>query len=81
MSRAAYAVHKQEEQEKMDMIIDRFEGSMAKVELEDGTMEDLPRAVLPPKAKEGDCLSLEINKEETEKRKEKVSRLMDDLFE
>lgn len=65
----------------MDMIIDRFEGSMAAVELEDGTRADIPRAVLPPKAKEGDCLSLEINKEKTEKRAEQISRLMNDLFE
>lgn len=43
------------------MIVDRIEGSIAVVELEDGTV-DLPTAWLPAGAAEGSVLSLEVER-------------------
>ncbi|GAW92476.1 DUF3006 domain-containing protein [Calderihabitans maritimus] len=62
--------------------IDRFEGDMAVIEY-NGKTFDLPRSLLPKEAKEGDVLklSIEVDKEETEKRRKKIEKLMDDLFE
>lgn len=79
MSLAAYAILRRNR--KMDMIIDRFEGTLAVVELEDGKRAEVPVAVLPPDAKEGDCLTLKIDKEKTEKRRKQIGQLMNDLFE
>ncbi|GAW92763.1 DUF3006 domain-containing protein [Calderihabitans maritimus] len=64
------------------LVIDRFEGDMAVIEY-NGKTFDLPRSLLPEEAKEGDVLkmSIEIDKEETEKRRKKIEKLMDELFE
>ena len=41
----------------MPYIIDRFEdGDLAVLETDEGTMVDVPRAQVPPEAKEGDVL-------------------------
>lgn len=66
-------------------IIDRFEGDMAIVELEDGRMHDIYRYQLPPGAVEGSAILIKERKvlllnEETERRKKNISKLMDDLF-
>ncbi len=63
-------------------VIDRFEGNMAVIEY-NGRTFDLPRNLLPKEAKEGDVLKILINvdREETEKRREKIENLMDELFE
>ncbi len=63
-------------------IIDRFEEDWAVLEYDDETY-NVPRALLPDNAKEGDVLkiSLEIDQEETEKRKEAIRKLEDELFE
>ncbi|MFY9213395.1 MAG: DUF3006 domain-containing protein [Tissierellaceae bacterium] len=51
----------------MRIIIDRFEGDFAVVELEDKSFVDMPLKLIPEGAKEGDILEIEINREETEK--------------
>jgi hypothetical protein len=63
-------------------IIDRFEEDWAVLEYEGKTF-DVPRALLPDNAKEGDMLriSLDIDLEETLKRKEAIKKLEDELFE
>lgn len=63
-------------------IIDRFEEDWAVLEYDDETY-NVPRALLPDNAKEGDVLriSLEIDQEETEKRREAIRKLEDELFE
>ena len=63
-------------------IIDRFEGNMAVIEY-NGRAFNLPKNLLPKEAKEGDVLKILINvdREETEKRREKIENLMDELFE
>lgn len=63
----------------MRVIIDRFEGEFAKVEIEEGNFCDIPRDLVPD-AKEGDVIDIIINYEETEKLKHEVDNLIDELF-
>lgn len=65
----------------MKIIIDRFEGDYAVVELEDGTTVDMPKVLIPKEAKEGDVLEILVNKQETESRRKKIEKLMDELWE
>lgn len=64
----------------MKLIIDRIEHETAIVELEDGTLAEIPVKILPPGTGEGDCLTIIIDQEETKKRKKEIKTLMDDLF-
>lgn len=63
----------------MRVIVDRFEGDYAKVELDEGVFYDIPK-LLVPDAKEGDVIDIIINHEETEKLKSEVNNLINDLF-
>lgn len=65
----------------MKVIIDRFEGEYAIVELPDRSTVDMPKRLVPEGAKEGDVLSIEIDKDETVKRREQIKKLMDELWE
>ena len=62
-------------------IIDRFETEWVVVEHGRKTF-NLPRALFPPGAKEGDVLKLEITIDPaaTEERKKEISALAEDLF-
>ncbi len=66
---------------KMNFIIDRIEENFAVVELEDKNMINMPIELLPSGAKEGDVLSIVIDKNETEARRRRIEKLMDDLWE
>lgn len=63
----------------MKVIIDRFEGEFAVVELPDRTMANILR-VLVPDAKEGDVVSIAVDAAATEERKKQVKGLMDDVW-
>ena len=63
----------------MKVVIDRFEGEYAVVEMEDKTMVNLPK-VLVPDAKEGDIVNIEVDVEETKKRKQKIKQLMNKMW-
>ncbi len=70
----------------MNVIIDRFEGIYAVLERPDGTTFNILKDSLPDSCKEGDCLILdkdfivmEING--TDKRKNDIKKLFDDLLE
>ena len=63
----------------MKVIIDRFEGAFAIVEMEDKTMVDIPK-VLVPEAKEGDVIEISIDASGTDARKKRIDNLMDDLW-
>lgn len=70
---------------KMIGVIDRFEGEYAVVELDDGKMKNIEIALLPPEVAEGTVLVIDddniyVDKDETERRKEKAEKLLDDLF-
>lgn len=64
----------------MKFIIDRFEGEFAVVELPDRKTISLPKAAIPPEAKEGDVLSLVIESEETAARKAAIQSKIKNLF-
>jgi len=63
------------------LIIDRFEGNWAVLELPDGTTFNFPRSLLPSEAKEGDVLKFDVSvdREETEKRRKQARKLLDEL--
>lgn len=64
------------------LIVDRFEGEFVIIEMPDGQMLKLPAALLQGmNCKEGDVLSLSIDDGETQRRRQKINSLMDDLFE
>lgn len=64
----------------MKVIIDRFEGDYAVVEINKGKFVNLPKELIPD-AKEGDVIVITIDQDETKKRKEHVKDLMNQLFE
>ena len=66
----------------MKVIIDRFEGNFAVLELENKQTANIDKKLIPGEAKEGTALTLDISidSEETEKRHKRISGLMKDLF-
>ena len=66
----------------MKGIIDRFEGDFAVCEI-DGQMKNLPRALFPEEAKEGDVFFIDnkvrILKDETDERKMSADNLFNKL--
>lgn len=64
------------------LIVDRFEEDMAVIEYAYGTFQ-LPRSLLPADSKAGDVIRLlvEVDREETVKRREKIKTLLDSLWE
>lgn len=63
----------------MQVIIDRIEGEFAVVELDDGSILDVPKSLFND-AKEGDIIDISINHKLTDERNKEVKNLMDDLF-
>jgi len=61
------------------LIIDRFEGDFAVVETTNGFI-NIPREDLPANAGEGDVLTLSLDKNETEARKDRIDGMMNSLF-
>lgn len=63
-------------------IIDRFEGDWAVIEGPGCVMFNLPRDLLPKKAKPGDVLSItvRINRVATKERTEKARGLLENFF-
>ena len=64
----------------MDVIVDRIEGDYAVVEIEKGKMCNLPLVFLP-NVKEGDVVTITINKDKIEERKKTIEELMNSVFE
>jgi len=62
----------------MQVIVDRFEGNFAVVELPNKEMIDVP-LVLFPDAKQGDVIEIIINHDETNKRKKRINDLFNKL--
>ena len=61
------------------LIIDRFEGDFAVVETKNG-MINIPKTDLPASAKEGDILTIQLDATAAAGRKEKIDKMMNDLF-
>lgn len=56
----------------MKFTIDRFEGELALVELEDKEIIAIPKKVLPKEVEEGDIIVMEIDEKETEKKRARI---------
>ena len=63
----------------MKVIIDRFEGDFAVVEIDEGNFVNLP-ALLVKGAREGDVVSIEILKDESLERKKNLEKRLKKLF-
>lgn len=68
----------------MTGIIDRFEGEFAVVELENMKMINIEKNKIPKEAEEGYVINIEdvitVNYVETEKRKNNIENLTEDLW-
>ena len=69
----------------MKYTIDRFEGEFAVLEDENRNMIDVPKALLPEEAKEGDVLILSndlylVDQEETMRRRQDVQKRLERLL-
>ncbi|WP_088187341.1 DUF3006 domain-containing protein [Desulfosporosinus sp. FKA] len=69
----------------MAMIIDRFEGDFAVVEVDGRSMENIPKSDIPAGAREGDVLrpvngKYEIDSEETKRLRDETAKLTQDLW-
>lgn len=64
----------------MKVIIDRFEGDYAVVEMDTDKFVNMPKELIP-NAKEGDVIDINVDIKETNKRKKNISKLVNDLFE
>ena len=61
------------------IIIDRFEGDNAVLEVDTGHV-NIPISDLPKGAKEGDVLRIVIDADETSNRKQRIDGMMNKLF-
>ena len=64
----------------MKLIIDRFEGNFAIIELPNGQMIDCPKTMLPDNAKEGSILNITVDEKATNEKLQKVTKRMNKLF-
>lgn len=64
----------------MEFIIDRFEGNYAVVELEDGSLENIPIKCLPANATQGSIIEINVNYSETNLRRNKMKNKMNSIF-
>jgi len=64
----------------MNFTIDRFEGEVAVIELENKKMINISKEILPINAKEGDIISVNIDDKSTAQRKESISKLIKDVW-
>ena len=65
----------------MKVIIDRFEGDYAVVELEEGVFINMPKSLLPNLVEEGDVITIEVDEEETDRRRRRMKEMMGNLQE
>ena len=64
----------------MTIIVDRFEGNIAVVELEDGSIIDCPKALFPPDAKESSIINITVDEKATEEKLQMLTNRMNKLF-
>ncbi|WP_246062112.1 DUF3006 domain-containing protein [Paenibacillus oralis] len=67
-------------------IVDRFENEFVVIEFEGSHTKDIPRVMVSPEVAHGDVVELhdgiwQPNRVETEKRRQKIKELEDELFE
>ena len=64
----------------MRIIVDRFEGDFAVVELPSGQMINCPQALLPANAKEGSIINITVDENATNAKLKEVTERMNKLF-
>lgn len=64
----------------MKIIIDRFEGNIAVVELPNGAMINCPKELFPDNAKEGSILTIAVDENATNQKLQKNTERMNRLF-
>ena len=64
----------------MKLIIDRFEGNIAVVELPNRTMINCPKELFPDNAKEGSILNITVDNNATDKKLQENTSRMNRLF-
>ena len=64
----------------MQVIIDRFEGDFAVVELANKETVNMPSVLLPEGAKEGDIIDIVLNQQGTFERKTQMENRMKNLW-
>jgi hypothetical protein len=68
------------------IIIDRFEGEYAVCEEEDGRFRKIPKVLLPPGSREGDCLApgrdggWQTDRAATRERRERIRKKLEALY-
>lgn len=60
--------------------IDRLEGDLAVLEVEEGKTVTVPKTALPEGTQEGDVLRITIDREKTTAREAEIKALMEDVF-
>jgi hypothetical protein len=63
----------------MKIVIDRFEGDYAVVELPDGKVCNMPICLVPEVAGEGDIIEI-VHSDDNESREKQIRKKMDNLF-
>lgn len=64
----------------MKVIIDRFEGEHAVVEIEKNVVVTVPRALFPKEAQEGSVIHITCAEEDTDRRRAEMKQKMESLF-
>lgn len=64
----------------MKVIIDRFEGDYAVVELPDMKYVNMPKELLPKNAKEGDVIAIALDNNATSDRSKSINKLVEDVW-
>lgn len=65
----------------MKVVVDRFEGEFAIVEMADKQIVNMPRVLLPKLINEGDVIDISIDEEETDRRSERIKKLAEEVCE
>lgn len=64
----------------MKVTIDRIEDNFIIIELTNGKTFEIPKEIFP-NVVEGDIVNIEVDLEETKKKKEKINKLINQVFE
>lgn len=64
----------------MEVIVNRIEGDYLILELPNGKILNVPKDLIP-EAKEGDIITISIDKEKTNTRRKEMQELVDSVFE
>ena len=64
----------------MKVVIDRFEGEIAVIELENGNMVDIPKKILPNNAKEGSIVNITCDEKESLLSRDAAKKKMHSIF-